>query len=149
VHTPVRLDQYIIAKSLIYVALENRIPGGSRTSFRQMIFEPGLLPTWRQSNRNARYRSEFTEHSGAERDSVGQEEASGIRSQPSARAVGFDSTTPTQVSRYLCYETPSTFEQLLRKTAEVAGNVGAGNRIVQSLTHLRQYIVEIIGQVLF
>jgi hypothetical protein len=38
---------------------------------------------------------------------------------------------------------------LLRKTAEVAGNVRAGNRIVQSLAHLRQYIMEIIGQVLF
>src|ERR1700733_5507140 len=45
----------------------------------------------------------------------------------------------------LCFETFSAFEQLLRKTAEVSGNVRAGNRIVQSLAHPRQHSMEIIG----
>lgn len=48
-----------------------------------------------------------------------------------------------------CFETFSTFEQLLRKTAEVTSNIRAGNRIVQSLAHHRQYSMEIFGQVLF
>ncbi|MBV8673053.1 MAG: hypothetical protein JOZ33_06440 [Acidobacteriaceae bacterium] len=49
----------------------------------------------------------------------------------------------------LSCEAFSTFKQLLRKTAEIVGNVRPANNVMQSFAHHRQYIMEFFGQVLF